>query len=42
MWRFNLDAIAGSMHVLKDFPKLTAKFSGKTSFIGGEKSDYIT
>jgi pimeloyl-ACP methyl ester carboxylesterase len=40
-WRLNLDAIAGALPAIMAFPTLTSRFDGPTTFLAGERSNYI-
>jgi pimeloyl-ACP methyl ester carboxylesterase len=40
-WRLNLDGIAANLPAVVGFPERTASFDGSTTFLAGERSDYI-
>lgn len=40
-WRLNLDGIAANLPAITDFPAVRDSFGGPTTFIAGERSDYI-
>jgi len=40
-WRLNLDALAGEMPKILDFPQVEARFAGPTLFLTGASSDYV-
>jgi pimeloyl-ACP methyl ester carboxylesterase len=40
-WRINLDAIRANLPAIIDFPTVKGCFGGPTTFLAGERSDYI-
>lgn len=41
-WSLNLDALGDQMAEVLDFPDVSAAFEGRTLFLRGEASDYVT
>jgi len=41
-WKLNLDTLASEMPKIMGFPDITGQFAGKTLFLRGENSDYVT
>ncbi|WP_300012867.1 alpha/beta fold hydrolase [uncultured Roseobacter sp.] len=41
-WRLNLDVLAREMDKIMDFPDLNGAFDGRTLFLSGAASDYVT
>lgn len=41
-WRLNIDVLERYMDQILSFPPLTTRFEGKTLFLSGKSSDYVT
>lgn len=41
-WQLNLDVLAAEMHKIIGFPEVSGTFEGRTLFLSGAASDYVT